>query len=690
VTALDDAFVDFRDELLLEADASGELQADAFFNLYAAVAADAGEVVHLEHTPARREGGRNQWQIDGFALDVDRGTLYAAVCDFRSDPNLQTLNTAQIDSLLRRVRNFIELASDPTFINELEDSGFAFQAAYPIFSQPAAIRRVRVVVFSNARLASKRAPQAAEEIMGRPVTYSVFDFGRYSEAASARSTPPPIEIVFEEIGAEPVPCLVASSTGDYTSYLIALPGSVLADIYGLYGARLLEQNVRTFLQAKTKVNRGIIETLRDNPGLFFAYNNGLAGTASAVTTVRRTDGQLAISSVRDLQIVNGGQTTASILYSRDRSRADLANVHVQMKLSVVDPDLVEELVPRISRFANTQNRISEADFFSSHPFHLAMEQISRRLGAPPRPGALSGSKWFYERSRGQYRDATAYATPAQKKRHELEFPRSQLIDKTDLAKFVTTFEPRPDIVSRGAQKCFMHFAAKTAEKWRVSQAVFNEVWYRNASAKALVFRWTDRAVGRSDWYMQDRGYKSQTVAYTLSWLVARVIKAGYAGLNLQSTWTLQDVPEELANIIELLAPQVALALRDAPNNTRNVGEYCKTELCWERILATEFDVPDLPGHLCLDMEEAREESKAATAVQRIDNEVGFDMVLVQVADKADTIRSIALQRQMLSPKSSTALQKIARSQFAISPSERKALQDLFARLQEGGVSVTSL
>jgi hypothetical protein len=690
VSGLEDAFAEFRDELLLEAEASGDLQADAFFNLYAAVASEAGEVIDLEHTPARREGGRNPWQIDGYAIDVDRGTLYVAVCDFRSDPQLQTLNAAQINAVLKRVRNFVEQASDPSFVNELEDTAPAFRAAYPIYSQPAAIRRVRVVVFSNARMSTKRPPQAAQEIMGRPVTYSVFDFGRYTEAVSARSAPQPIEVVFAEIGTEPVPCLLASSGDDYVSYLVALPGQILADIYGLYGARLLEQNVRTFLQAKTKVNRGIIDTLRDNPAMFFAYNNGLTATASDVTTVRRPDGQLAIASVRDLQIVNGGQTTASILYAKDRSRADLTGVHVQMKLSVVDPAQVEDLVPRISRYANTQNRISEADFFSSHPFHLAMEQISRRVSAPPKPGALSGSKWFYERARGQFRDATAYATPAQKRKHELEFPRSQLIGKTDLAKFDTTFEPRPDIVSRGAQKCFMHFAARTAERWRLSQAGFNEVWYRNACAKALVFRWTDRSIGASEWYAEDRGYKSQTVAYTLSWLVDRARRADWVGLNLQSAWSAQDVPEELARAIELLAPQVARAIRDAPTSTRNVGEYCKSELCWERVSKIEFDVPDLPDHLLLGREEAREETKAAAAVQRIDYDVGFDTLLVQLASKADLIRSVAAKRQLLSPKSSGALQKIARSQFAISPSERKALQNLFIRLDEAGAPVTGL
>lgn len=687
---LDDAFSEFRDELLLEADASGDLQADAFFNLYAAVAAETGEVIHLEHTPARREGSRKPWQIDGVALDADRGTLYAAVCDFRSDPLLQTINSAQVDSLLRRVRNFIELASDPSFVNEVEESGPAFQAAYPIYSQPAAIRRIRVVIFSNARLSTKRAPQAAEQIMDRSVTYSIFDFGRYAESVRSRAAPEPIEIVFEDIGAEPVPCLLASSSEDYTSYLVALPAALLAEIYGLYGARLLEQNVRTFLQAKTKVNRGIIDTLRDSPSMFFAYNNGLTATASAITTTRKADGQLAIASVRDLQIVNGGQTTASILYAKDRSRADLSDVHVQMKLSVVDPSQVEELVPRISRFANTQNRISEADFFSGHPFHLAMEQVSRRVAAPPKPGALAGSKWFYERARGQYRDAVAYASPAQKKRHETEFPRQQLIDKTDLAKFETTFEPRPDVVSRGAQKCFMHFAGRTAEKWRAAQPSFNEGWYRNACAKALVFRWTDRTIGGAEWYMQDRGYKSQTVAYTLSWLVARAIKSGYAGLNLQPVWSLQEVPEELADAIVRLAPQIATQIRNTPANTRNVGEYCKTEQCWERIGGTAFDVPELPEFLCLDGDQAKAESKDAAAVQLIDNEVEFDTMLVHLAGKAELIRLTAMRRQLLSPKSSTALQKIGRSQFALSVSERKALQHLFTRLGEAGVAVMSL
>ena len=148
---------------------------------------------------------------------------------------------------------------------------------------------------------------------------------------------------------------------------MVLPGAFLADIYGLYGARLLEQNVRVFLQARTKVNRGIVNTVRESPDMFFAYNNGLTAIASHIDTERLSDGTLGIRSVTNLQIVNGGQTTASILYAKDQNKADLSDIFVQMKLSVIEPEEVEEIVPRISRFANTQNRISEADFFSNHP-----------------------------------------------------------------------------------------------------------------------------------------------------------------------------------------------------------------------------------------------------------------------------------------------------------------------------------
>ena len=398
------------------------------------------------------------------------------------------MNAAAMASLFRRVDSFCERAIDSEFVRELEETSPAFEAAYPIHQNRQKIRRIRVILLTNAVLAVRKKVVEAGNTIGLPVAYNVLDFARYTDILKSRGNAEPIEIDVTSINGTPLPCLQAHVHGtNYKSYLVVLPGTFLADIYGLYGARLLEQNVRVFLQARTKVNRGIIDTVRESPDMFFAYNNGLTATAANIDMDRLPDGTLGIRSFTNLQIVNGGQTTASVLYAKDQTSADLSDVFIQMKLSVIEPEKVEEFVPKISRFANTQNRISEADFFSSHAFHVEMEKISRRLSAPPKPGALAPTKWFYERARGQYKDASAYGTVAERRRFSAEYPRSQVVNKTDLAKYLTTFECVPHLVSRGAQKCFLQFAEEVSKAWEKSQDQFNEGYFRIAMAKAIIF-----------------------------------------------------------------------------------------------------------------------------------------------------------------------------------------------------------
>ena len=236
------------------------------------------------------------------------------------------------------------------------------------------IARVRLVLLSNARLATRKKSVDARELENRTFTYNVLDLGRYADILASSSGTEPLEIDILQLNdGKPVACLPAYSGGNgYESYLVALPAALLSEIYGRFGARLLEQNVRSFLQARTKVNRGIITTACDEPEMFFAYNNGLTVTATGIGTCQMDGGVVGIHSIDNMQIVNGGQTTASILYAGDIRKADLRNVFVQMKLSVVDPEKIDQIVPKISRFANTQNRISEADFFSGHTFHVEM------------------------------------------------------------------------------------------------------------------------------------------------------------------------------------------------------------------------------------------------------------------------------------------------------------------------------
>jgi hypothetical protein len=682
---------ELREDVMLEAEAGGVFQQEAFFTLFAEIASENGDTIDLEYAHCHRDGGTKPYRVDGHAFDNDRGTLHLAVCDYRETIEIEALNAAQLDSNLKRVTNFIENSLRPEFINALEDSGEAFEAAYPIYSNRIAIKRIRVILFTNARLAARRPPQLADEVAGIPVVYSVLDLSRYADIQNSREGPESIEVNIEGIAGTPIPCLRASvETAEHESYLLAIPGPVLAEIYGLYGARLLEQNVRTYLQARTKVNQGILTTIKEAPEMFFAYNNGLTATASSVTMKRMEDGQLGIASINDLQIVNGGQTTASILYAKDVAKSPLDRVLVQMKLSVVPEELVERIVPRISRFANTQNRISEADFFSSSPFHLQMERISRRLAAPPQAGALSGSKWFYERARGQYRDQMAYSTPAEKRRIQTEFPKEKVIVKTDLAKYVTTFDCRPDIVSKGAQKCFMHFADQTAKQWKTSQASLNEVWYRNACSMALLFRWTDKMIAQSDWYANDRGYKSQTVTYTLALLTSQIQDKGQASLNWQQLWNTQEVPEELQDMIMELAPEVAKTIRDTPDTVKNVGEYCKMQACWENVKKAEIDIGDLPDHLMMGLEDEKIVKKEAKTVARIDKEIDFEVRLFALMPKASRIFAIATEKKLLSPRTLAALKKLESGNGIISKAEQNALKFLFSKLEEEGVLVEEI
>lgn len=684
---LEEAFDRFWEDLLFEAEASAEPQAAAFFRLYAKLAAENGDCIDLTYTPARNEV-RGGYQVDGFALERDRGDLFLAISDFRAGRELQTLNAAQIDALFDRVRRFCELAIDPSFIQAVDETSPSFQAAWPIHAGRSHIKRIRVIAFSNARLSTRRKPEMAGEVLGVPFVCSVLDFARYASILAAKGGVEPIEIDVTSVNGAPLPCLPAHSIdGEHTSYLVAVPGSFLAEIYGLYGAKLLEQNVRTFLQARTKVNTGIIRTLETAPEMFFAYNNGLTATAAGITTAPLPGGGLGISSIDNLQIVNGGQTTASILYASDSQRkdrrADLSRVFVQMKLSVVNPDHLEEVVPLISRFANTQNKISEADFFSSHPIHLVLERISRNQSAPPKAGSLSGSKWFYERARGQYRDQLAYGTQAERKRFEREFPRDQFIDKTDLAKFEVTFECRPHVVSRGAQKCFLDYAEKIGKEWEVSEARFDKHWFRNIVAEAIIFRGVDRLVGRSDWYQQDRGYKAQIVTYSIAWFVHHLRERGQE-IDLDVIWRRQELPAEIASSMEQIAPQVAVSIKDAPPTMKNVGEYCKQQACWAAVAASHyvFDV-QLDG-LLIDHDEAEQLRKAAVAARKFDQGIDFDQVLVAMLADTQPYLSFARSRRLLTPKSDAAIKRLTRGDIRLPASERNALKYMIEKMAKAG------
>ena len=688
---LQELYDEFWEDILLDAQTTGELQATAFLEKFAAVAAENGDCMDLERSHARKEGA-NGYQIDGYALDLERRELVLAVSDFRSSGELQSLNLAQLGILFRRGERFLENSLKSDFVSQLEETSDDFQVAHLVFQKSHFIKRVRFIVFSNARLVTRKRQVETKRAGDRIHNFSVLDFARYVDIVESRTGSEPINIDIGELNEGAIPFIKAFSGGDeYESYLIALPGTLVAEIYSRYGARLLEQNVRTFLQARTKVNRGIINTISERPDMFFAYNNGLTATASGIRTAPLSGGGLGLAEVSNLQIVNGGQTTASILYARDRNRSDLSSVYVQMKLSVVKEEMVEEVVPKISRFANTQNRISEADFFASHPFHLEMEKISRRLTAPPKDGALHGTRWFYERARGQYKDKQAYMREGERNRFQLQYPKDQAVLKTDVSKYELTFERKPYLVSQGAQKAFLAFADEISDRWEKDAKQLGEGYFKDLMSKAIVFRWTDGMIGSSEWYRSNRGYKAQIVTYTVAWVVHRVRQVLDSQLDLRQVWARQSVPESLARVLTGAAPLVAAIIRDAPELVRNISEYAKHQACWTAIQnKIELPLPADFGSCVIDRGESKQVRKDDRAVKKIDDDIELDVLLLKLAPRLNKIREAADRNSLLSPTGDRAMKKLSSGRVQLTKSEKRVMREMLDKLDDLGVGLPSV
>lgn len=383
-----------------------------------------------------------------------------------------------------------------------------------------------------------------------------------------------------------LPCLVTPAADDGIQVLLTcIPGAVLADIYNTYRSRLLERNVRSFLQFTGKVNKGIRETIINAPARFLPYNNGLSATASRVDLTDLGHGVAEIRAAYDFQIVNGGQTTASLSACVRRDRADLSRVSVPMKLTIVPREQVDQLVPLISKCANTQNRIQEADFSANHPWHVALERVSRETWTRPSPSCPRGSRWFYERSRGQYADElAAEKTPASRRKCRTENPSSQKFTKTDLAKFVMSWDQRPSIVSLGAQKCFAHFMNHLNIQERNTP---DREEFLRIGALGILFRTAERLCGQLEFV----GYRANVVTYSLGRLSVELGKR----LPWDAIWDSQAIPDSISVPLAAILTAVRQTILNPPSG--NITEWCKREQCWSAVLETPIDLslPDPTG-----------------------------------------------------------------------------------------------
>jgi hypothetical protein len=412
-------------------------------------------------------------------------------------------------SPLMLVNGFLKRAYEG-FHQQMEESSDGFRAMQQINGAKDSLATVRLFFLTDGVVRSLDVQK--EDFPGLEVRYAVWDLDKLSRLRVGDREV--IELDFSNDYGGPLPCLQThDATGEYRTFLAFVPAKLLARIYGEHGQRLLERNVRAFLQAKGKVNRGLQKTLKDEPHRFLAYNNGLCCTAAEVKVQAGKDGHARLEWVRDFQIVNGGQTTASIFHAMKKEKVEIKDVVVQLKLTVLsDPSRVSEIVPLISLYANSQNKVNTADFSANGPFHHGLEQLSRTVYAPAASGLERGTHWYYERARGSFADDKArQGTAAKKREWETQNPPHQKFTKTDLAKFEHSWIGLPHFVCLGAEKNFVRFAERMEEE---GAPVVDENYFKQMVAKAILFRTVEKLFS----VQELEGYRANSVAYAVAWL----------------------------------------------------------------------------------------------------------------------------------------------------------------------------
>lgn len=563
------------------AELDGEFALTAFVGEASRHLADAEAVENLEALHFRGTGRRNRnLGVDGFDLDDADDSITLAIAQFNgSSTESPVMSLTDVKKYLGALESFLDEAVSGEFLRDREPSTREYALALDLRNRGRTPTRYRLLLLTDHVLSDRVKELPSSDLNGIPVDYQIWDIRRFWEVEQSARGREELQIDLREWLPGGLPALKVVGEGGFTTYLAAVPGVMLADLYLKYGSRLLESNVRSYLSARGKINKGIQATVQSQPQMFLAYNNGITATATGVSTGERD----SITAITDLQIVNGGQTTASLFYVRRDgrgSRTSLDGIHVQMKLVVVDPTLASEVVPNISRYANSQNRVSEADFFSNSPFHVRLEELSRRILAPQVSGHQYQSRWYYERTRGQYQNDRAKLKPSEQRRFDLIFPRSHVITKTDAARYEVAWAQGPHLVSAGAQRNFMAFAQSVAKRWESAPDEFNEEYFRALVAKAILYQTVRSHVSKQDWYEQ--GYLANIVAYTLAKLSYEIERqAPSSRMNFKVIWDRQTVPDAILKQCLVLAEKALDCLTTPGRGVMNVTEWAKREQAWE-------------------------------------------------------------------------------------------------------------
>lgn len=522
------------------------------------------------------------YNVEGNSLD-----LFILV---PTEKALAKVNGSKVSQGFNRLCEIYRESMDGTLLNNMSVSDEMREVVELIQSTKGQIDTLRLFVLTNGLIDSSYVPSTVELDNGLIMEQNIWDMQRIYQQDRYRSGRESIEIDFPTLYNTELQCLKMKGGNDEVEgYLAIIPGITLAQIYKQYKQALLERNVRTFLQFRTKVNRGIRDTILHSPDMFFSFNNGISTTASDIE-IREEDGAMYITRLIDWQIVNGGQTTASLAATYSTKGTDMSKVFVPMKVSVIrDKVKANEYVPQISANANSQTAIKDSDFSANEPYLVDLEKFSRETWVP-NGNAKGVLKWYFERTRGQYLDEQSHLSGKNETTFKATFPKQHLVTKTDIAKYQMAWDQLPYTVCLGAERNYKDFVKLT----KAATPVVTETYYKRLIAKGILFKTIDRMVKEE----KLGGYKANMNAYIL----ASISLISKKQLDLDSIWQYQKVNDEITGVISKLIPIVWEHLTQVLQNPStgtsvsqgmNVNEWSKKKECWDTLKRQLVDFDDI-------------------------------------------------------------------------------------------------
>lgn len=539
-------------------------------------------------------GTRNQHKINGYAISDNYETVDLFITIYTGSDTIQRIPKEKVDQASTRISNFFRKAIYNDYVNDVEESSPIFEFADTLANYKELkdnLVRVNAIILTNGEY--KGDFPTTQEVSGYKIFYRVLDINYLYGISEASRVP--IEISFKEDGIQ-VPCVTADTgSEEYQAYIAIMPGQGLANLYERFGSRLLEQNVRSFLQFTGKINKGIRNTIQTEPYMFLAFNNGIAATADHIEL---DESGHFITKISNLQIVNGGQTTASIYHTWKKDKADISNIYVQLKLSVIkNQDEFANIVSQISRYANTQNKVNDADFTANNPFLVEFEKLSRYILSPITENKNLQTNWFFERARGQYKNLRQKDgfTKARQKQFDLKYPKHQMFTKVDLAKYINAYQEvwdgrklviGPHIVVRGNEKNYAQFINNNIP------AKVNNVYFEDTISKIIIFNAAVKLYGVKPNNIGEM--RSAVVPYAIS-LLGHL--TDYK-LDLYKIWKSQSISSQLSSFLYDLMKRINQYIIDNSPSSHYI-EWAKKEECWNAIKSHKWavNIADIKGDM---------------------------------------------------------------------------------------------